>query len=194
MKRFRLCLVGAAALSLCGCGGGGGGSSVSNTPSASALTRGEQQVGALASGSVQTSTQSLQAALDLFMQAFQQDPNNPDAAFGAAITLAGLLSLNDDPLDLPPAAPFPVTVDPGNGGPNDPPPAPPSKSAARRRDVTTSSPSVLGEGLGAPPAPPGGTTPTPLPPPSSLGLIWNLNSGGRKSGSAAACAGAGSGF
>ena len=90
MKILHCSLAGCAAALLCcswGCGSGGGGSSSQN-----ALVEGRSAMNALAAEQTPANAQTLQQALDLFLQALQQDPNSSEAHFGAAVCLAGKLA------------------------------------------------------------------------------------------------------
>src|SRR5579863_3367769 len=94
MRFSRLRLLAGLALGLavvCGCGGGGGASGAGDP-----LTQARAALNRLSSGQEPTNQQTLQSILDLFQQALQQDPNSPEARFGAAICLAGVLAQEID--------------------------------------------------------------------------------------------------
>lgn len=184
MKISRLISVGFGTAILCsfaGCGGGGG----SDSSGQNALVQGRAAMNALAAEQTPANAQTLQQALDLFVQALQQDPGSAEAHFGAAVCLAGKLAeevdgaATEDSLPpAPPAAPGksgPGTVSPPsppsppappNSGAPPSPPAPPSGRAAAVAEPAT------GE---VPPAPPGTPQPAPLPRHRTLGLLWNLD-------------------
>lgn len=172
MKKARLLLVGAAALTLWGCGGGSGPSGSTANP----LVSGREALTQMASNTTTTSTQSLQSALALFQQALQKDPNSSEAHFGAAVCLMGSLSQQIDGGAVPPG-----------GGTGVPVAAARKASAQTATRESGSSPGNPGGGFvlpspptsgTVPPTPPNGTLlPHPIEPVHTLGLFWFLDRG-----------------
>jgi hypothetical protein len=169
-KQTGFLLTGLAGLALWGCGGGGTPSSPSGDP----LTRGRAALNQVATGAAPSDTQTFLSILDEFSLALQQNPNSPDAHFGAALCLAGQIG---DELDN-------VNVTSSSSGSNGGG-VPAAGKAAKRDDSvppttgiggppTLPAPPVAGD---IPPAPPGHSLPVkPLPPRHQLGLLWNLDS------------------
>ena len=181
MKKARFLLVGASALTLWGCGGGNGPVANSN-----ALVNGRAALTQLATNTSSASTQSLQSALSLFLQALQQNPNSSEAHFGAAVCLMGAAAQEVDGIGGTATVPPTVT------------PALASKRIASQSLVSKptrdagASPGNPGTGVGSPgfvlpapptqgvvpPTPPNGTViPRPIEPVHTLGLFWFLDRG-----------------
>lgn len=170
MRKARLFLVGASALTLWGCGSGGGGP-VANSH---ALVDGRAALNQLASNATPASTQSLQSALTLFQQALQQNPNSSEAHFGAAVCLMGADAQQVDGGAV--TGTVPPTVPPTSTG---------AKSATGREagysagsvgsGFVLPAPPAQGE---VPPAPSNGTVISrPIEPVHTLGLFWFLDRG-----------------
>jgi len=182
MKKARLLLVGASALALWGCGGSGGGPQAGSN----ALVNGRAALNQLATNTSSASTQSLQSALSLFLQALKQNPNSSEAHFGAAVCLMGAASQQVDGAGATGIAhpviaskkiastklavnrvgtrdadsdPGGVGSAPGNPGPGFVLPSPPTTGVV-------------------PPTPPNGTViARPIEPVHTLGLFWFLDRG-----------------
>jgi hypothetical protein len=174
VKKARLFIVGVSALTLWGCGGGSGTSGTAANP----LASGRQALTQLASNTTPTSTESLQSALTLFLQALQKDPHSSEAHFGAAVCLMGAAAQQIDGVDvgiatLPPGM---VAVSSksavglasrasGNGG------ASHGNSGAA---FVLPTPPTSGD---LPPAPSGAEGARPIEPTHTLGLFWFLDRG-----------------
>ena len=183
MKKARLLLVGASALTLWGCGGGAS----SSGGNSSALVNGRAALQKLAStGSASPSAQSLQSALTLFQQALAQNPNSSEAHFGAAVCLMGADAQQIDGSAgatgaVGGAATVPAGTKAALAG------VTMTAKSVVTRDVTGSSPGSPGSGFvlpapptqgSVPPSPPNGTvTPLPIQPAHTLGLFWFLDRG-----------------
>src|SRR5579871_1635829 len=189
MKQARVFLVGAAALTLWGCGGGGGSSS--GTSGGDPLASGRAALNQMASGQQPTTTQSLQAALTLFKQATQQNPNSTQALFGVAVCQAGAIAQEIDGTGSASGgsggSAGGVASGSSSGGSGkaahsrdgEPlPPAPPGVTGSGGGTTTTPTlpaPPATGD---LPPAPPGISTPVkPVAPTHTLGLFWFLDHG-----------------
>jgi hypothetical protein len=158
MKRVYALLAGLAALSLWGCGGGGGGQNTN------ALTIGRSQLNKLAAGEQPTTTQNLQSALDLFLQAVRNDPASPEANFGAAVCMTGVVAMEADGVTASTVI-TPSGTSGQGGGSSSGPPAPSGGATSPDDGVI-------------PPAPPDHPQPVrPIPAHHFLGLLWNLDRG-----------------
>lgn len=147
----------AAASSLVGCGGGSGGST-----SGDPLVSGRAALTRLASGSQQTTSQSLSSALALFQQAIKANPQSTEAHFGEAVALAGVATATMDgtTTSVTPVANGTISgSSTGFSGEGTPSP-------------TFNIPNVPSTGQ-IPPAPGGATAvPAAAPAHNTLGLIW----------------------
>ncbi len=174
MKKVRLFLVGASALTLWGCGGSGSGPAANSNP----LAGGRAALKQLAANTTNPSTQSLQSALTLFQQALQQNPNSSEAHFGAAVCLMGADAQQVDGAAVTSALPPSTNATIASK-------TAVSKSAVRRD--AGSAPGNPGSGFvlpapprqgSVPPSPPNGTVSSkPIEPVHTLGLFWFLDRG-----------------
>ncbi len=156
-----LCLLSsiAAASSLIGCGGGSGGST-----SGDPLVSGRAALTRLASGSQQTTSQSLSSALALFQQAIKANPQSSEAHFGEAVALAGVATATMDGTTTSVTPVASGTIPGSSTGSTGVAPGAPA--------TTFNIPTIPSTGQ-IPPAP-GGATAVPAAAPShnTLGLIW----------------------
>ncbi len=149
------------AVVLTGCGGGSGGGGTS------ALTAGRSALNSLSSGSTSVTPTSLQSALSLFQTALQQSPNDPQANFGAAVCLAGLVSQEIDGSSTP----APATSSTGGSSGIGPPPPPPGVTGGVTTTASYSS-SETAEPVGY------NGSATGSAPNYVAGLFWNLGISG----------------
>jgi hypothetical protein len=168
MRDFKRLLIAAlGALALAGCGGGGGGGPTGPGITADPLASGRAALNKVATGASPADNTTLQAILQQFQQALQQNPGSAQAQFGIALCLAGVAGNDLDGSGGGAASSGTVSggiATVASGGPNSAPGSPPALP----------SPPTTGE---LPPAPPGHTLPVePLPPVHHLSLLWNLDS------------------
>ncbi len=168
-------IVGAFTLSLTGCGGGGG----TSTP-VDPLAAGRSVLVNLASGSSNTSTQTLGDAFSLFQKAVRSNPGSSQARFGEAISLAGICG---EGMDAGSTAASGGSSGAGSTGSTH---LPGRSTTAITRGNAPSGGGSPGVGLvpdppttgTMPPSPPDDTTiSAPVPGHNQLSLIWFLNRG-----------------
>ena len=94
MKKYLWLAPAALAFALAGCGGGGGAAGSGNS-----IALGRAALNILSSGTQPATTSTLQSAVTLFQQALQQNSSDPNANFGSAICLGGLVSQEMDGLN-----------------------------------------------------------------------------------------------
>lgn len=153
-----LWLAGALPFVLYGCGGGSGTTGTTPIVGGNALTRGTTQLNAVASGQQTANAANLKSIFDLFNEALGAAPNTPQAHFGAAVCLMGLLGQEADG-----NATGIITV--GDNG---------SPGAAGGNSGSN----VMPLPAEVPPSPPGyEASPTLVPPHHTLGLFWYLDRG-----------------
>ncbi len=148
------------AVGISGCGGGSGGGGTSS------LTAGRAALNSISSGTTTVSPASLQSALTLFQTALQQTPGDPQANFGSALCLAGLVSQEIDGTSTPT-----TTSGTSGSGTVGPPPPPPGLNGTVTTGATYT-PSETAEPVGY-----SGNS-TGSAPNYYAGLFWNLGTAG----------------
>ncbi len=168
MKKYLWLAPAALAFALAGCGGGGGAAGSGNS-----IALGRAALNSLSSGTQPATTSTLQSAVTLFQQALQQNSSDPNANFGSAICLGGLVSQEMDGLNGTSGSAGGSSSGSGGGSSSGSstitPPAPPVAGSGTATTVTNTSSSIY------PPLPPNVQgVDQPVPDHHVSGLLWNL--------------------